>query len=484
MILDITDEFITKIEKLIAYEMTKLKVGGLSYAIITDKEVLYSNGIGAKDLDKNLPADLNTIYNVASLSKSFVCTAIMILVDQGKLSIEDPANKYIPLKIGDPENPITIKHLMNHTSGMPDLGSESWTYRMLSKDLKPGKSAKFTPLSSKSDFYRLMNNGVEYCHTIDQFFHYNNYGYTMLGHIIEEVGGVDSFTEFIKNHIFTPLKMDHSSFNPDDFKENKDLTVGYFNFPEKEGGKTSDIGRWHDRWEFLAAGGLYTSVKDLVNYMQMHMSLGSWNGIQILTEKSANLMQRDSLLPDTMAKKYHNLNSWGKSLGYGFGFFVNDNFYGTKGVGHGGNMLGGTADFRFLPNLNVGIISLANNFIGPRPIITSILAMLMGVEDSKNHYLEERKHFKSLNGIYENYSEAERIKITGEVAQLTISPVEKTTFSEPPMSFLPLENDHLNPMEFYSRLPGGAKFLIFFENLNGQLWLNFERIRYKRIGPL
>ena len=421
---------------------------------------------------------------MASLSKSFVCTAIMIFLDQGKLSIDDPATKYIPLKIGNPEKPITIKHLMNHTSGMPDLGSDSWTYWIQSKDLNPGKSAKFTPLSSRADFYRLMNNGAEYCHEIDQFFHYNNYAYTMLGHIIEKVGKVDSFTEFIKEHIFKPLNMENSSFNPDDFKDNPNLTVGYFNYPEKKGAKTKDIGRLHARWDFLAAGGVYSSVKDLVNYMQMHLSLGIWKEVRIITEKSAKLMQQDSLLPDTMAKKILTTNSWGKSSGYGFGFFINDDFYGEKDVTHGGNMPGGTADFHFLPNLNLGIISLTNNNIGPRPIITSILAMLMGVSDAKNHYLEERTHYKALNGIYENYFESDRVKITGEVAQLTLSPVEENSFAQPPMNLLPMENDNLNPMEFYIRGPGGTKFIIFFENIDEQLWLNFERTRYKRIGPL
>lgn len=476
MVIKLPTEIITEIEKLISFEMAKLRIGGLSYAIVTKNEILYSNGIGAKNLEKNLPADINTIYNIASLSKSFIGTAIMILVDQGKLSINESVNKYIPLNLGNPEKPITIKHLMNHTSGIPDLSIDPNTYIRMKKGLPIRQSAKFIPLSSISDFFRLINNGAEFYHKIDQYFHYNNSGYVMLGLIIEKISGVEYFTDFIKEQIFKPLQMNNTSYNPEDFRDNEDMAVCYYNFSS---GKTREIGPWYDKI-FLAPGGIYSSTKDLVKYMQMHMSLGIWRDTRIITEKSALLMQQNSLLPNTMAKKIITMNSHGKSRGYGLGFFVDDDFYGEKQISHGGSNIGGCIDFQFLPNHNLGIIVQTNNEIGPHLLIKSILAMLMGVENSKNYYLEESRHFRSLNGIYENYFESDRIKVTGEVAKLTLTFIDQE--NSPKIEIIPLEIKNLNPMEFYTREYGGAKSIIFFEKINGQLWLNYNCFRLKRIG--
>ncbi|MCY3412023.1 MAG: serine hydrolase [Candidatus Heimdallarchaeota archaeon] len=473
---------INRIETLLADEMAKMKVGGLSFAIIKDDTLLHQNGIGARNLDKNLPADENTIYNVASLSKSFVCTAIMILVDEGKLAIDDPANKYIPLTLGAETKPITIKHLMNHTSGIPDLSEDTFTYRYDKAGMKKRGSAKLIPLSSKDDFYRLINNAAEYCHDLDEYFHYNNYGYAMLGHIIEKVSGEKDFTQFIKKRIFDPLGMAHSSFNPDDFKDDDNLCTGYHQVGDKIT-KMVDIGRWHERWEFLAAGGVFSCIKDLIPYMMMHLNLGKFNGNQIISEQSALLMQQDSLIAGTMAKKVLSNYTYNQSAGYGFGFFIDSDFFGNKSVDHGGNMFGGTADFRFIPEQKMGIISLANNLSGPRSVLTAILAKAMGVEEDNIPYLTEREHFKSLNGIYENYRETSRVKITGEVGSISIQDVEIDEFSGPPMQFNPLE-EISKPMEFYLRGAAGGKFIIFFEYIDNDLWVNIERSRFKRIGKV
>lgn len=483
MVLELNKSIIDKLDRLIADEMAKMKISGLSFAIIKHGKIAYKQGFGAKNLDKNLPADENTIYNIASTTKSFICTAIMILVDEGKLKVTDPVKNYIPLELGTDSNPITIKHLMNHTSGIPDLSNDTFSYNMAKEGLIIPANAKLVPMSSEGDFFRVINNSSEFSHEIDEYFHYNNYAYAMLGMIITKVTGED-YREFIKERIFLPLQMTSTTFFPEELKDNENLAQGYHVNPKDKGGNTRKIGIFENRWEFMAAGGIYSCVKDMVVYMMMHIDGGTYKDVTIISKASSNEMQKNSIKPGTMAEKVLSNNVPQKSMGYGYGFFTNSDFYGHYMVGHGGNMFGGTADFSFIPSLNIGIIALANNLLGPRPIIGSILAMIAGTPEEKIHFLVERKHFQRLNGIYEGFNETGRIKISGEFASIMVQSIDKHEFAIPPTVFFPNEKNTLTPMEFYTRNPGGAKFIVFFEDLKDDLWFNYERSRFRKIGKL
>ncbi|KKN84093.1 hypothetical protein LCGC14_0293000 [marine sediment metagenome] len=449
MLFELNKSNLAKIDGLIAKEIAKMKIGGLSYAIIRDGEIVHKQGFGAKNLDKDLPADENTIYNIASVTKSFICSAIMILVDESKIAITDPAKKYIPLELGTESNPITIKHLMNHTSGIPDLANATFFYYMAREGLTIPPHAKLVPMSSENDFFRVINNGLEYSHEIDQYFHYNNYAYTMLALIITKVCGKD-YREFIKERIFEPLDMKSTTFFPEEFKDNENLAQRYHVNPPDKGGNTRKIGKFDGNWFIAAAGGIYSCVKDMSIYMLMHLGKGSYRDIKVMSKESSNLMQTNSIKPGTMADKYLRHYSPLKSVGYGFGFFTNSNFYGFNSVRHGGNWFGGTADFIFIPSLKIGIVALANNLLGPRPVISSILAMIAGTPEDEIHFLNERNHFLKLTGIYEGYNETERLKISGEFLTLRVEEIEKYEFALPPTVFFPLNEDEMEPMEFFN----------------------------------
>jgi len=91
--------------------MKRGKIPAFSIAVVMEGEVIYVKGFGARDLEKSLPATPDTLYGIGSCTKSFVSVAIMQLVEKGKISLNDPVNQYIPLKIGLPGRPITIHHL-------------------------------------------------------------------------------------------------------------------------------------------------------------------------------------------------------------------------------------------------------------------------------------------------------------------------------------------------------------------------------------
>ncbi|MFA9437954.1 MAG: serine hydrolase domain-containing protein, partial [Candidatus Bathyarchaeota archaeon] len=113
------------VEHIVPKYMRDFKVPGLSVAVVKEGETIYSEGFGARDPQRNLPATPDTLYGIGSITKSFVAIAIMQLVEEGKLSVDDPVGQYIPFKLGLPGKPIKIHHFLTHSSGLPSLATSS-----------------------------------------------------------------------------------------------------------------------------------------------------------------------------------------------------------------------------------------------------------------------------------------------------------------------------------------------------------------------
>jgi CubicO group peptidase (beta-lactamase class C family) len=109
------------IEKSTTIFMKRGQIPGFSIAVVREGEVIYAEGFGVRDLKKNLPATPDTLYGIGSCTKSFTAMAIMQLVEKGKIGLDDPVDRYVPLKIGSSSKPITIHHLLTHSSGIPNL---------------------------------------------------------------------------------------------------------------------------------------------------------------------------------------------------------------------------------------------------------------------------------------------------------------------------------------------------------------------------
>ena len=116
-------EQFTELELLIAKKMQTLKIPGLSFGVVVDGNPVFSLGFGNRNLEKNLPFTPDTLYGIASQSKSFCAIAILQLAEQGKLDLDASVNKYIDFQLGKPDKPITVHHLLSHSSGLPDLGA-------------------------------------------------------------------------------------------------------------------------------------------------------------------------------------------------------------------------------------------------------------------------------------------------------------------------------------------------------------------------
>jgi len=182
----LSDEHVSRavefIERITPDLMERGRIPGVSIAVVRDREVIYVGGFGARNVEQSLPATPDTLYGIGSCTKSFVALAIMQLVEQGKLSLDDPASEYIPLEIGRPGKFITVRHLLTHSSGIPSLGTSTIALqRGIGIDV-------WIPWGGVDDFYRHVNGaGEEIAADPGERFFYFNAGYRMLGHIIQEV---------------------------------------------------------------------------------------------------------------------------------------------------------------------------------------------------------------------------------------------------------------------------------------------------------
>ena len=180
-----------RVDALVQSTMAHQHLPGLSLAIARHGHVLYARGYGYRDLSKRAHADATTVYNIASNSKQFTATAIMLLQEEGKLRLDDRLSRYLPeFRYGAQ---ITLRELLTHTSGVPDyVDLNDLPHRATAKqfvDLVRDAPLDFPP-------------GAR--------FEYSNTNYVILGMLVEQVGGT-SYSSFLSHRIFDPLKMTNAS---------------------------------------------------------------------------------------------------------------------------------------------------------------------------------------------------------------------------------------------------------------------------------
>jgi CubicO group peptidase (beta-lactamase class C family) len=146
-----SDESASTLDMIASEAMEKAHAPGVSLALLREGEIVYRQGYGSRDMEKCLPATPDTLYGIGSCTKSFICLAVMQLVQEGRLEVADPIQDPLPLRIGFDDSPITVHHLMSHSSGIPNLG----TANILIERMSLGEG--WIPLTSESDFYGYMN---------------------------------------------------------------------------------------------------------------------------------------------------------------------------------------------------------------------------------------------------------------------------------------------------------------------------------------
>ena len=270
---------------------------GVVTVIATKDSVLQVDAIGYADLESKRPMKSDTVFWIASQTKPVTAVAVMILVDEGKLSLTEPVTKYLPelanLKVAAEkeenrtvlvpvDKPITLEMLLSHTAGFEFLTPFQDRHRIDSLPMsKFITTAVMTPLRTQP--------GTAY--------HYSNIGINLAGAVVERVAGVP-FEEFLAKRIFEPLDMKETTFFPNaeqltrlataySFdKENSKLApartgfVNFVKFSQRDKERYAEPG-----------GGLFSTPNDLVKFFQMLQGNGEFNGKRILSEAAVKEIQ-------------------------------------------------------------------------------------------------------------------------------------------------------------------------------------------------
>lgn len=458
-----------KFEGLIADAMIRDHVPGLSLAVVKDKSVVYARGFGARRFKDNAPASPNTLYGIGSCTKSFTALSMMQLMEQGKLNLHDPVKKHLPeFKVGNDENPITIHHLLTHSSGIPDLGgADVEILRHI------GVDEKWVPFSSFEDLMLHVNGAKdEVAAEPGKRFFYLNEGYALLGMIIEGASQL-RYEYYVRDKILRPLKMSRSTFLKDEFEKDADVMTPYF--MERKEGTMVATPTVHpiDRLSY-ADGGLMSSVMELTNYLTANMNHGVFEETKLL----------DSALFGEMHKPHVQANFpsiFGK-MWYGYGWHMEDDFFGHMLIGHSGSTGVSSANLSFIPDLNIGVVYACN--VGRAQSISLIppivLAFLMGKDPLKEiPVFEAEKKMGMLVGEYESYKGIVKIAVVRRGGILSLEVKEK--LAEESLPLIP-ESEKLENLRFYVPTPGGARMLAeFVVGSSGKVELYLERYRFHKV---
>jgi CubicO group peptidase (beta-lactamase class C family) len=295
---------------------------GCALGVIKDGQIVYKRGYGQSNLEYAVPISPSSIFHVASISKQFTAMAIVLLAQQGKLSLDDDVRKYVS-EVPDFGDRITIRHLIHHTSGLRD----QWSLLELA-------GWREDDVITEGDILDLVSRQRELNFKPGAEHLYCNTGYTLLAVIVKRVTG-QSLREFADANIFKPLAMTSTHFHDDHSMIVKGRTSAYQ--AKKGGGFKVSI----PVFDTYGATSLFTTVEDLAKWDQNFVDK------KVGGDPAINQMLTAGVLND------------GERLAYAFGLLLSE-YKGLKTVGHGGADAGYRADFLRFPEQRFTVACLCN----------------------------------------------------------------------------------------------------------------------------
>jgi CubicO group peptidase (beta-lactamase class C family) len=302
-------------------------IAGAVISVVKDGKVLFAKGYGYSDVEKKTPVSPDdTLFRPGSISKLFTWTAVMQLVEQGKLDLDRDVNDYLDFKIpATYPKPITLRNAMTHTAGFEETVQELFVGDV--KDLKPIGEYLKAHLPA-----RIYPPGTTPA--------YSNYATTMAGYIVQRVSG-QTFDDYIEQHIINPLGMKHSTFR-------QPLPEGLASLMSKGYGVASAPAKKFELVEAAPAGSSSVSAMDMTRFMIAHLQDGQFEGVQILKPETARLMH---------ARQFENhpdMNAM--ALG-----FYEETRNGHRIIGHGGDTENFHSDLHLIPDAQVGFFVSYNS---------------------------------------------------------------------------------------------------------------------------
>ena len=350
---------LANIEPAIREEMQRMRAPGLAWGVVIDGDLVRSGGIGVRNVTSAAAVDADTVFRIASMTKSFTALAILALRDEGKLSLDDPVTRHVPefagVHLPTADSPaITIRHLLTHSEGFAE--DNPWGDRQLavSDDTLGSWLRQGLPFSTAP--------GTEY--------EYSNYGFAILGRIVANASGMP-YRDYVTRHILERLGMSSTTFEPRDVPAER-AAAGY---------RPTDAG-WNlepslPHGAFGAMGGLLTSTRDLARYVAFMLS--AWPPRDEadrgpVRRSSLREMQqgwRQSAFGVTRRTPDSPIDATSAAYGYGLGIGADCRV--RRRISHGGGLPGFGSNMTWLPEYGVGVVVMANRTYAPAAGVTRVV---------------------------------------------------------------------------------------------------------------
>lgn len=297
-----SESFEESVDTFFADKMQEYDIPGAAVVVVEHGKVVLEKSYGVSDKKENIPFYNDTTFRIASITKTFTATALMQLVESGKVELEEDILTYLPeLEIKNPyEVPITVENLLTYTSGIDSSSLEELSYEEVDMPcgylLNEMKQKDLTVVTKPGTH-------IEYC----------SYGVVLEGCIIEAVTG-ESCADYITNHILNPLEMKNTKMSMKDAA----MSNGYISMNDQLTEYTMD-----GYFKLYPEGGLISSSGDMAKYIQMFLNNGSYMEKQVLLPETVNHMLEQAITYDVLLP----------GMCYGFGEYDEQ---GVRIVGHGG----------------------------------------------------------------------------------------------------------------------------------------------------
>ena len=371
-------------------------IPGLAYGIVVDGELAGSGGMGIRNVEDKTPVRVDTVFRIASMTKSFTAMAIIKLRDEGQLYLEHPAEQYVPELANLPyptrdSAKITVRQLLTMSAGFPQ--DDPWADRQLG--------------ASEEQFTVWLKKGISFSNPPGIKFEYSNYSYGILGRVVSNVSGM-RYQTYVKTQILEPLGMTSSTFDIKTVSPER-LAMGY----RREGNTWIADPPLRDG-AFASMGGLFTTITDFSRYMAFLLS-----AFPARDEADNGIVRRSSLRemqqpwqPRIVAssRPTPDLPAVVQSDGYGYGLVSGIDSVLGYSVAHGGGLPGYGSFYRLLPDYGIGIAVFTNlTYSSPAPRIHEAYVALQKTGGLKPRILPVSPALvavqKSLTSLYENWDE-------------------------------------------------------------------------------
>ncbi len=335
-----------EIEKAFTAHVARQQMPGAIMGIIIDGELVWLKATGIRETDQKAPVTPDTVFRIASMTKSFTAMAILKLRDDGKLSLDDPVARFVPALADLPyptkDSPaITIRHLLTHSEGFPE--DNPWGDRQLAQ--------------TDETMRAWLKAGIPFSTVPGTGFEYSNYGFAILSQVIARASG-RPYADYVRDNILRPLGMTSATFEMSAVPR-EHIALGY----RREG----------DAWvaepilahgPFGGMGGLWTNARDLARYVAFLMSAfpprDEADSGPIKRSSAREMQQVERFTPGGVYRGSVDGPIQFGAGGYGFGLGVSQDCRFNHIVGHSGGLPGYGSLMRWLPEYGIGMIAMGN----------------------------------------------------------------------------------------------------------------------------